>query len=301
MWSGSEVTPIVAGRVCHYDLTDPNTLYLENSTARAGFVFSNGSTITGADSNSTAEITSIDNINLSYVQPFIQRANDSVSKTTLAGEFIPPANVGTTYNLPMKFNDNNTFSREGVVIYSKSNNVNGSLKFDVTVNMSNGGNSTSSPFIDVEISKLLAYKYDITNVSGETANFISKTVELAEDFDAEDFQLILSAHRPAGTTIKTYIRAQNTFDSQDFADVDWVELELFEGVETFSTSGNLEDYREFRYRISDANKDGLGVYQYTSSAGAFKTFRKFAVRIELLSPNVYSAPIVKDYRGIALT
>jgi len=301
VWSGSEVTPIVAGRVCHYDLTDPNTLYLENSTARAGFVFSNGSTITGADSNSTAEITSIDNINLSYVQPFIQRANDSVSKTTLAGEFIPPANVGTTYNLPMKFNDNNTFSKEGVVVYSKSNNVNGSLKFDVTVNMSNGGNSTSSPFIDVEISKLLAYKYDITNVSGETANFISKTVELAEDFDAEDFQLILSAHRPAGTTIKTYIRAQNTFDSQDFADVDWVELELFEGVETFSTSGNLEDYREFRYRISDANKDGLGVYQYTSSAGAFKTFRKFAVRIELLSPNVYSAPIVKDYRGIALT
>jgi hypothetical protein len=117
----------------------------------------------------------------------------------------------------------------------------------------------------------------------------------------ETIYLILSAHRPVGTTIKTYIRAQNTFDSQDFADVDWVELELFEGVETYSTSGNLDDYREYKYRIADANKDGLGVYTYVSSAGTFKTFRKFAVRIELLSPNVYSSPIVKDYRGIALT
>ena len=167
--------------------------------------------------------------------------------------------------------------------------------------MENGGNPTSSPFVDLEISKLLAYKYDITNTSGETANFISKTVELAEDFDAEDFNLILTAHRPVGTTIKTYIRAQNTFDSQDFGDVDWVELELFEGVETYSASTNMNDWREYRYRIASANKDGSGVYQYISSAGTFKTFRKFAVRIELLSPNVYNAPIVKDYRGIALT
>lgn len=300
-WNNAQGTPIVTGKISHYDVTDPNTMYLEDSTARTGLVFSNGSTIKGVDSAATADITTVDNINLSYVQPFIQRANDSVSKTNLSGVFIPPAQVGTTYNMPMKFNDNNYFNKEGVILYSKSNNVSGSLKFDVTVNMQNGGNVTSSPFVDLETAKLLAYKYDITNTSGDTANFISKTVELAEDFDAEDFNLILTAHRPVGTTIKTYIRAQNTFDSQDFADVDWVELELFEGVESYASSTNLNDFREYRYRIASANKDGSGVYQYISSAGTFKTFRKFAVRIELLSPNVYDAPIVKDYRGIALT
>jgi len=300
-WTNAAGTPIVTGKIVHYDLTEPDKMYLEDSTARSGRVFSTSSTIKGVDTSSTADISSVDNINLSYVQPFVQRVNDSVSKTTISGQFIPPANVGTTYSMPMKFNDNNNFNKEGVILYSRSNNVSGSLVFNVTIDMENGGNSTSSPFVDLETTKLLAYKYDITNTSDNTANFISKTVELAEDFDAEDFNLILSAHRPVGTTIKTYIRAQNTFDSQDFNNVPWVELELFEGIETYASSINLDDFREYRYRIASANKDGSGVYQYISSAGTFKTFRKFAVRIELLSPDVHKAPIVKDYRGIALT
>jgi hypothetical protein len=301
LWTGAQGTPVVAGTLIHYDPTNPTEMILEGSTARSGVVFSNGSTIQGVDSGSTADIVSIDNMNLSYVQPFINRINDSVTKTSLSGVFIPPANVGTTYSMPMKFNDNNNFNAQGAIIYSRSSNVNGSLAFDITVNMTNGGNVTSSPFVDLEVAKLMAYKYDITNTPDNSAGFVSKTVELAEDFDAEDFNLILTAHRPVGTTIKTYIRAQNVFDSQDFADVPWVEMELFEGVETYSSSTNLDDYREFRYRIAAANKDGLGVYQYVSSAGTFKSYRKFAVRIELLSPNVYDAPMVKDYRGIALT
>ena len=303
-FSNATGTPVVAGELVYYDLTEPEIMYLENSSVRSGKLFSASSVITGSDSKATARITSVDNINLSYVQPFIQRVNNIKTRTDLSGTFIPPANVGTTYNMPMKFNDNNNFNKGGVLLYSKSNNVSGSLKFEIKVNMENGGNLVSSPFIDIETSKLLAYKYDITNTPGETANFISKVVELAEDFDAEDFNLILSAYRPIGTDIKTYIRAQNTFDVQSFDELQWIELEKFEGIETFSSSLNLDDYREFRYRISDANKDGSGVFRYTARGGAgatYKTFRRFAVRIELLSPNIYNVPIVKDYRGIALT
>jgi hypothetical protein len=303
-YSNATGTPVVAGELSYYDIIEPEIMYLDNSSVRSGKVFSVGSTITGSDSRATADIVSIDNINLSYVQPFIQRVNNSKTRTDLSGTFISPANLGSTYNMPMKFNDNNNFNKGGVILYSKTNNLSGSLKFEIKVNMENGGNLVSSPFIDIETSKLLAYKYDITNTPGETANFISKIVELAEDFDAEDFNLILSAYRPIGTDIKTYIRAQNTFDVQSFDELDWIELEKFEGVETYSSSLNLDDYREFRYRISSANKDGSGVFRYTTRGGAgatYKTFRRFAVRIELLSPNVYNVPIVKDYRGIALT
>ena len=299
--TGGQATSIVAGELCYYNPIEPEVMYIKDSSARSTKIFQSGSDIIGFDTRATANIVSIDNINLSYVQPFISRVNDVVSKTTIEGEFIPPANIGTTYRTAMKFNDNNYFNKEGVVLYSKTNNLAGSLLFEIDVNMSNGSNSTSSPLIDIETSKLLAYKYNITNTTDESANYISKVVELAEDFDAEDFNLIVTGYKPIGAEIKTYIKAQNVFDSESFDALDWVELELFEGVEVFSSTTNLNDYREFRYRIADANKDGSGVYQYTSKSGTFKTYRKFAIRIELLSPNVHSVPKLMDYRGIALT
>ena len=76
---------------------------------------------------------------------------------------------------------------------------------------------------------------------------------------------------------------------------------MIEGNSVYSSSVNTNDFREYRYAVADANKDGLGVIRYTSSAGTFASYRKFAIKIELLAENIYNVPFVKDYRGIALT
>jgi hypothetical protein len=89
-------------------------------------------------------------------------------------------------------------------------------------------------------------------------------------------------------------------DSAAFDTVDWIELELFEGINTYSSSSNLNDYKEFRYRVADANKD-TGVITYTSTAGTFVGYRKFAIRIDMIADSIHNVPFVKDYRGIALT
>ena len=112
---------------------------------------------------------------------------------------------------------------------------------------------------------------------------------------------ILTAYRPRGTDIKVYIRAQNAYDSSQFDTLPWIELELFEGVTQYSSAANLEDYREFRYRVPDSAKDGNGVLEYTSASGTFAGYRRFAIRIDLIAENNYQVPTVKDYRGIALT
>ena len=294
-------TPIVIGRLSYYNPIEPEVMYLDRSSVRATKIFQAAADIIGFDSGATANIVSVDNIVVDYVQPFINRVNDVVSNTTMSGEFVSPENVGTTYEMPMKLNSNNDFNQKGVTIYSKTNNLGGSLLFDINLDLTNGSNSTSTPFVDIETSKLIAYKYNITNTPDESSNYISKVVELAEDFDAEDFNLIVTGYRPKNTQIKAYIKAQNIFDSESFGALDWVELELFEGIETFSSTTNTNDYREYRYRISSDNKDVSGVYEYVSKAGTFKTYRRFAIRIELLSPNTYSVPKLKDYRGIALT
>lgn len=293
--------PVVAGVISHYNKYNRADLHIKESSSTSSKRFVAGDVITGVASGRQGTIGSVDNINLSYVQPLIQKANDSVTNTTISGLFTDPANVVNTYSMPMKFGDNNAFTRKGVVIYSKSNNFLSTPKpFDINVEMSNKSNKTSSPIVDLELSTLLAYQFKVTNNSDTTSKYISKTIELAENLDAEDLNLFLTGYRPNSTEIKVYIKPQHTQDSAAFDTIDWIELELFEGINTFSSSSNLNDYKEFRYRVADANKSN-GVLEYTSSAGTFSSYRKFAIRIDLLAENIHNAPFVKDYRGIALT
>ncbi len=296
--------PVVAGHLSYYNINNPYEMQLENSTATSTRGFAPAGTIKGFDSARTATVTSVDNINLSYVQPMIMKTTDSSSKTSLTGTFVPPDAINTTYDLPMKFNDNNHFSKDGVVVYSKSNDPSGAKAFDIKVNLDNGSNVTSTPFVDIEASSLIAYRYNLTNTASTTSKYISKTIELAADLDAEDLELILTGYRPTGTDFKVYVKAQHAFDSTPFDALDWTELELFEGVGLFSSTTNIKDYREFKYKIPAANKVGgvaSGAFTYTSDAGVFSTYRRFAIRIDLLSPNIHNAPTLRDYRGIALT
>jgi len=294
-------TPIVAGEISHYDKYNRSELHLKASSATTSKKFAVGDTIFGLTSGVEATIGSIDDINLSYVQPMIQRVNDTVTTTSINGTFVDPNNTINTYNMPMKFGDNNFFTSKGVIVYSKSNNLFGSYPFDINIEMTNSSNITSTPFIDMEISSLLAYQFITTDTVDTAAKYISKTVTLAEDLDAEDMNLYLTGYRPNGTDIKVYIRPKHAQDSTPFDSIDWIELELFEGVNTYSSSSNLDDFREFRFRVASTNKDGSGVLQYTSESGTFSGYRTFAIRIDLIANNIHNVPFVKDYRGIALT
>ena len=298
-------TPVVVGELDMYDVArNPFECHLVNSSATSSKLFAVSTLIKGLDSSSTANIASINNINLSYIQPMIMKANDNSSRANLTGTFVPPSDINVTYSKPMQFNDNNYFTEKGVILYSRSNDPSGSKSFTLNITMDNGSNVTSTSFVDIEASKLIAYQYKITNVADTTSKYISKKIELAEDLDAEDFQLTLSAYRPAGTDVKVYIKAQNGYDFDEFDNLGWTEMELFEGVGSYSTAANINDYREFKFKIADSNKTGGqpgSAFAYSSQAGSFEGFKRFQIRIDMLSPNIHNAPTLNDYRGIALT
>ena len=86
----------------------------------------------------------------------------------------------------------------------------------------------------------------------------------------------------------------NDDDSDEVTQNEW-EMTTEDG-----TTFTIYDYKEFRYAVAAANKD-TGVITYTSSAGTFVGYRKFAIKIEMIANNIHNAPFVKDYRGIALT
>jgi hypothetical protein len=297
--SSGTATGIVKGEVDYTNSKEPNRLHLKNSTASSTQSFGAGA-ISGLNSGATGTIQSVDNINLSYFQALINKTDDSVTTTQMTGTFTDPVNSLNTYSEPLKFGESNFFNRKGVSLFSKSNDTGNTKPFNIKVSMTNDSNATSSPIVDIENASLIAYQYNVTNTPATTSKYISKTVELAADIDAEDMEVYVTGYRPSGTDIKVYIRPQNQFDSAQFDSIDWVELELFEGVGLFSSSANLNDFREFKYRIPSTSKNG-DILEYTSSAGTFLGYRKFAIRIDLLSPNSSSVPLVKDYRGVALT
>ena len=299
--SGGTHKPVVIGTVAYYNPLRPFDINLEHSSARTGRLFVTGTNVIGFDSGVTANLSAVNDINLSYFQSMIAKTDDSVSTTNLAGTFVPTADPNATYQKGMKFNTNNHFSEKGVILYSKSNDPNMAKAFDITVELENQGNVTSTPFVDLEISKIFAYQYNITNTANTTSKFISNRVELSADLDAEDINVIVTGYRPKGSDIKVYIRPQNAYDGQSFNEIDWIELELFEGVNVFSSNINIGDYKEFKYRVASGNKDVDGVLTYTSSAGTFSGYRKFAIRIDMLAENIHSAPTLADYRAIALT
>ena len=294
-------TPIVSGTISYYNSLNRAKMHLVGSSAASSKLFSAGGTITGERSGTTGTIGTVDNINISYVQPLITKSNDAITTTSLSGTFTLPSDVLSTYDKKMHFGSSNYFTENGVVIYSRSNDVNDTKPFDIKVNMTNGAASSTSPMVDMETSTLMAYQWQVTGDATTTSKYISKTVELADDLDSEDINVILTAHRPTDTDIKVYIRPQNVFDAASFDTIDWIELELYKGVNMFTSTANVDDYREYEWRLADANKDVNDALSYTSSSGVFVGYRKFAIRIDMISSSINVAPTVRDMRAIAIT
>jgi hypothetical protein len=295
--------PAIAGRVVYYNTRNPDTLVLENSSATSTKKFAAGDIVRGFTSGATANVSSVDNIELSYMQPVILKTNNSVTDVSMTGTFTDPANNDVEYTRNIAFNDKTVFNEKGCVVFSKSN---GSKPFDLTLTMVNGGNSTATPFIDIETANMFAYQYKVGPTSNSTSAYVSKTVELAENLDAEDFILYTTAYRPLNTDIKVYIKAQNASDSVPFEINSWIQLEKVEGNEVYSSDSNLNDFKEFVYKLPDSAKVN-DVLTYTNTTGTYSGYRKFAIKIEFIVNQVNgripigSTPRLLDYRGIALT
>ena len=300
-------SPAVIGQIVYYNTRSPELMVIEKSSANPNGslpkFFEAGDQIIGFKSGATAEVSSVDNIELSYIQPIILKTNNSVTDVTMSGRFTNPADVETSYTRNVPFNDKIVFNEKGCVIYSKSNGV---KPFDFSINLSNGNNSTATPFVDVETATLLAYQYKVDSTSANTSKYVSKTIELAENVDAEDFILYTTAYRPLNTDIKVYIKVQNASDPISFDLNEWIELEASEGLELYSSTSNLNDFKEFTYKLPDSAKPE-GILIYSNASGSYAGYRKFAIKIEFIVNAVDgripigNVPRLLDYRGIALT
>lgn len=291
---------VVVGNVAYFDRRKPDFIVLESSSARSGNVFSDGDKIYGLTSGAEADIVSVDDYDLSYVQPMINRTVDTSTNITMTAKVIDPdfpENI--PYDLEGQFGKKIAFNENGCLIRSKSNDTNLEKNLKIQLTLENNGFETTTPFVDLETAMVFTNQYNISNDSATTSRYVSNKVQLSEGFTSEDFRLYTTAYRPNGTDVKVYLRILNESDPSELENNDWFELEMTSNPEIYSSSTNLDDFKEYIYEIPASMKDVDGIVEYTNQNGTFTGYRTFGIKIELRSNDVFNVPRLLDYRGVS--
>ena len=316
------------GECIYYNENAPARMILEGSSAKnkTGLKFLAGQTVYGETSDATAEIISVDDLPISYIQPQIYRTNFTKTRTTLSAKEL--YNMTGTVSHDLNFNSTNYLSDDDYYIRSKSNNPSGS-NFVLTINMENVSTSATpetSPVIDHEISSVLVAEYlvnsanttndidgsELIGLGNASAKYVSKMVTLADGLDAEDMRVIIGAYRPTGTEIRVYARLKSATDTRQMNQVEWTPLVLKPESNSVSSSVNRYDYREYEYMLDTSAKtvgqgawDNTGTVNYISSIDGnevlFTNYKYFAIKVVMLANNHSVVPRLKDIRALALS
>lgn len=254
--TGATASYAVAGRVSFYNKKKPSKIHLKESSANSTYYFQTAKQVIGLVSGATGFIESIDNKDVSYIQPQVLVDNTSKTSSNIALYTID-TNDDQIKDTDLDSSANNYLLNKSRTINSTSNIGAGSVKNDfiVRVNMSNS-ESTATPLLDQDLSMLNVYEYFMSQTE-DSSKYISREVILEEGFEAEGLRVIMSAYRPAGTVIDVY--ARYVYPTNADQQSDWLQLDNL-SPDLFSNSSNPKDYREFTYVFDESGT----TYPYTS-------------------------------------
>jgi hypothetical protein len=129
------------------------------------------------------------------------------------------------------------------------------------------------------------------------AKYITKSITLADGFDAGDIRVFLSATYQKNTEISVYYKILNGSDSTTFRDRPYRKMECVNPVLPTAKPSSSTDYREFEYRPSLTENQIL----YTSYDGVtYDTFKTLSIKIVLNSSDRTVLPTAKELRIIVL-
>jgi hypothetical protein len=296
------------------------TSYLNYDTA------SKTDVVWGTKSNSSAMVSSLDALNVSTMKLNIDEYNYTNTNTKFQLDFIAGASPTFTRN-----NTNQPISLIREIPYHKylgtipSTSLESEQGFRISATLNNtytAGIKDSTPIVNFNPGLISVFEHIINaNSSGETlpiggnalTKYITKSVTLEENLDAEDLKVYLTGYRPSGANIEVYGRFRNKNDQRPFNEIEWTQLTLKNSTDLTSSVSDLYDYREFEYNMPSGAILGAGAgaildsansnkLTYRDPSGATYTdYKYFALKIVLLATAHNVVPRVKNLRAIALT
>ena len=270
--------------------------------------------VRGVDSGAQATVSAVPDLPVNMVNLNLYKTDYARTRTTV--KFF----TDQTNSLNIEPGNTLHLNKSNYTIKSKSNLTSSDAPFKLEVTLKNvvGSDKTvdSSPIFDYETTNGHFVEYVINNdTTGETGNqgnadtkYITSMVTLADQMDATDLAVLLTAYRPLGTDIKVYGRFQNSSDPRAFSTIEWTELEKEDTTNIISTSANRYDFKEISYRIPEGTAiDGGGAVRinqdnlnYITGSSTFTSYKYFAIKVVMTTSQQYSIPRVKDMRAIAL-
>jgi hypothetical protein len=144
-----------------------------------------------------------------------------------------------------------------------------STPYDIRVTLTSN-NDFVSPTVDniramstvyknqIDSTKVIQYS-DFFNNGGAVSKYISKPVTLAPGQDASDLKLYMTAHRPANTDLRVFVKFLSSGDSETLNDKEWTPL-----------NNNQDNY------YTDVDESSVYEYQYTLPSNNIVNFTDYA-------------------------
>jgi hypothetical protein len=255
------IEPRASGTVLNYKVNGSNTtLMLMGSNGK----FSIGNSGIGLVTKRTSKIAAIDNLTYSTVdfEPTILLFN----KTALLFEM----QAGSGNFAKIHSNRNYTFDSEQT-LYSASAVGSGPTNNVRITLTSSSANGYLSPVIDLarlhsvyvrNIINSNTYNENTVNGGSLYNKYISKVVTLAEDQDAEDIKVVLTAYRPPTSNIKVWIKIVSNEDPEEIKQKPWVELG-YDDYSKFSSVADTNDFLEYTFSFPKAPADRVTLSAYS--------------------------------------
>lgn len=304
--SGTPSTP--TGKILFFDDVTQSYTQLHISDSTGDFVAN--TFLKGQFSGGEARIASIDDLGVDTFKLFFSKYQlEETTFTSTVQLALSQAALDSPVNTVI--NDDNDDLKTRRFVLSKSNESTIGKSATISVTMNNGLLKRHSPAIDLDRTSLITIENVINNEStNETlaegggaaqAKYIQRTITLADGQDAEDLRVLLGAYKPASADIQVYVKLLNAEDGETIDDKPWLQLTQETSTTIVSDSEDINDFEEFEYGIPTSSLTGPeGQVQYTSGSVTYTGFKRFKIKIVLLSSNPANPPRVKDFRAIAL-
>lgn len=300
----SQVTPTAT--ITFIKSLDDGKMKVNFESSTGGFVV--GEELRSQKTYNKATISTIDNLPYDLIEPNYGSLNFAKTNASWTVATVDEGSNSTGSNIVVS-NSNNNYMPNRKIVLSKSLEANGKSLVS-TASLSTTTNFVS-PVIDLNRSYNILVQNLINNdTTNETspaggnalARYISQTVTLAEDQDAEDLEAYLTAYYPPEASIKVYCKLLHGQDSDTISSRPWIEMERATKTSVFSSVENKDDFKEFKFVIpSNVLTGPNGAVQYTSTSSVqFTGYKYFKLKIVMLTTNTSQIPIVDDLRAIAL-
>lgn len=269
----------VLGKVSRFDFNN-DTMVLKDSTANSTLYFAAGNTVHGVDSGANATLSSL----LAFpVNVIVPNFNIKTPAATVAKVEINIAdenfNVDAANQRAVVNGQRNAITGYAAVIASHSQAVtNPSGAFDtLTANITfTTGNPYVTPYVREESLDMFAETYTIstdaevddefTGSGSSQSRYVTKTITLRDDLDAEDIRVFARGHVPQGSNVHVFAKLLSRSDDEALINKHWTPLKLLNRSVIGTSSGsNIGDLKELEFAIPTFQKANTMIGSFSAN------------------------------------